>query len=269
MRRNRHVVAGRGGRGAMAWGAVASRCSVPPKSNPQKRSSIDRGVKGMNGKRIGTVVKIALTVAGVLLVAKLGLSLVKPDGDAAVKPPFQVAEVHRGTLETLVSSTGTLAAVETVDVGTQVSGTISRLAVDFNDRVKKGQVLAVLDQPCFRPPSGRPRQRYKKPGRSSPRPRTNSGAINPCSSRGLSPNRNFFPYQTGVATAKADLASAQAGLKRARTNLAYAVIRSPIDGHHHRPQRRCRADRRRELQHPHPVRHRQGPREHADRGHGG
>lgn len=214
----------------MAWGSVASRCSVPPKSNPQKRSSIDRGVKGMNGKRIGTVVKIALTVAGVLLVAKLGLSLVKPDGDAAVKPPFQVAEVHRGTLETLVSSTGTLAAVETVDVGTQVSGTISRLAVDFNDRVKKGQVLAVLDPALFQAAVAEAEATVQKARAQLAQAEDEFRRNKPLLEQGFISEQDFLPYQTGVATAKADLASAQAGLKRAQTNLSYAVIRSPIKG---------------------------------------
>ncbi|MEJ2699089.1 MAG: hypothetical protein P8Z70_05440 [Desulfuromonadales bacterium] len=91
----------------------------------------------MTGKRIATAVKVVLVLAGILLLAKLGLHLFNPEGASAMKPPFQLAQVHRGTLETLVSSTGTLAAVETVDVGTQVSGTIARLAVDYNDRVKK------------------------------------------------------------------------------------------------------------------------------------
>ncbi len=184
----------------------------------------------MNGKRIGTVVKIALTVAGVLLVAKLGLSLVKPDGDAAVKPPFQVAEVHRGTLETLVSSTGTLAAVETVDVGTQVSGTISRLAVDFNDRVKKGQVLAVLDPALFQAAVAEAEATVQKARAQLAQAEDEFRRNKPLLEQGFISEQDFLPYQTGVATAKADLASAQAGLKRAQTNLSYAVIRSPIKG---------------------------------------
>lgn len=184
----------------------------------------------MNGKRIGTVVKIALTVAGVLLVAKLGLSLVKPAGDAAVKAPFQVAAVRRGTLETLVSSTGTLAAVETVDVGTQVSGTISRLAVDFNDRVKKGQVLAVLDPSLFQAAVAEAEASGQKARAQLAQAEDEFRRNKPLLEQGFISEQDFLPYKTGVATAQADLASAQAGLKRARTNLSYAVIRSPIKG---------------------------------------
>jgi len=58
---------------------------------------------------------------------------------------YQTATVSRGPLELTVSSTGTLAAVETVIVGTEVSGTVAKVLVDYNDRVTKGQVLAILN----------------------------------------------------------------------------------------------------------------------------
>jgi len=54
-------------------------------------------------------------------------------------------EVTRGELRETVSATGALQALETIPVGTQVSGTIDKLYVDFNDKVKRGQLLATLD----------------------------------------------------------------------------------------------------------------------------
>ena len=60
-------------------------------------------------------------------------------------PAFRFTTVERGDIQALVSATGTLQAVTTVSVGTQVSGQVSALLVDFNDHVKKGQLLARID----------------------------------------------------------------------------------------------------------------------------
>jgi len=62
---------------------------------------------------------------------------------------FQTEKIRNGSLEIKVSCTGTLAAVGTVEVGTQVSGTIAKVLVDYNDRVTKGQIIAVLDLDPF------------------------------------------------------------------------------------------------------------------------
>ena len=68
----------------------------------------------------------------------------------ADKPNYILGTVERGNLVVQVGATGTLAAVTTVQVGTQVSGTISELHADFNSEVKQGQLLAKLDQAMLR-----------------------------------------------------------------------------------------------------------------------
>ena len=67
-------------------------------------------------------------------------------------PPvtFRTAKVDRGTVEATVTATGALNAVVTVQVGSQVSGTISKLGADFNSRVKEGQVIAQIDPTRFK-----------------------------------------------------------------------------------------------------------------------
>src|SRR3990172_8774381 len=85
---------------------------------------------------------LALAVAA----AAVGLFLHR-DGAAAAAPA--TAAVTRGAIVQTVSATGTLEAVETVLVGTQVSGRISRLHADFNDIVTRGQLLAELDPSLF------------------------------------------------------------------------------------------------------------------------
>src|SRR5205807_10015982 len=65
------------------------------------------------------------------------------------KPQYYVSKVDKGDIRQEVDATGTINAVTTVQVGSQVSGTISRLYADFNSRVKKGQVVAQIDPSLF------------------------------------------------------------------------------------------------------------------------
>src|SRR5205085_6074522 len=65
------------------------------------------------------------------------------------KPQYFTTKVDRGDIHSVVEATGTINAVTTVQVGSQVSGTISKLYVDFNSRVKKGQVVAQIDPALF------------------------------------------------------------------------------------------------------------------------
>ena len=88
--------------------------------------------------------KVAVLV-GALGLAAVATLLVHHFAFAQPAPAFRFATVERGDLQALVSATGTLNAVTTVSVGTQVSGQVSALLVDFNDHVKKGQLLARID----------------------------------------------------------------------------------------------------------------------------
>lgn len=89
-------------------------------------------------KRRYIVTAVAIIVAGFLVVRARS-------GAAAQVAPFETTEITRGDIIATVSATGALSAVGTVDVGTQVSGTIDRVLTDFNRHVRKGELLAVLD----------------------------------------------------------------------------------------------------------------------------
>src|SRR3712207_4410565 len=65
--------------------------------------------------------------------------------EASTESPYRTAVVERGDLESAVSATGKLNAVQTVQVGTQVSGRVTEINADFNDRVRKGQLIARID----------------------------------------------------------------------------------------------------------------------------
>jgi HlyD family secretion protein len=176
------------------------------------------------------VVKTILALAGILFLALLGLRYLAPRNSSATNPPFQVVQIGRGTMENTVSSTGTLAAVETVEVGTQVSGTISRLMIDYNDQVQKGEVLAVLDQSLFQATVKEAEAGVQKARAELAWAEDEFKRNQPLFEKGYVSEQEFLPIRIDVDTAKASLMSAEATLQRAQINLDYTVIRSPIEG---------------------------------------
>ncbi|GAB6095563.1 efflux RND transporter periplasmic adaptor subunit [Desulfatiferula olefinivorans] len=143
---------------------------------------------------------------------------------------LQQQTVTRGDLETLVSSTGTLVAVGTVDIGTQVSGTIDRVLVDYNDRVSRDQVLAVLDLSLFEAAVDEARA-----GLIQARARLKQARAELARNRDLFESGNlsaqeYLDLETAVELNRAGVLSAEATLKRAQSNLDNATIASPIDG---------------------------------------
>src|SRR5919205_1589802 len=89
--------------------------------------------------------KIRLTAATTVLALGAGGAWFYHGAEAREAPAYRTAAVERGSLQASVSATGALSAVTTVQVGTQVSGQISAIYVDFNDKVRKGQLLARID----------------------------------------------------------------------------------------------------------------------------
>src|SRR5512143_1796809 len=94
-------------------------------------------------KKRRTPIGLVLLLAGVVVVAAFLW------GDKASASDYITGKVERGTVEVSVSATGTVQAVTTVQVGSQVSGTVQWLGADFNSQVKRGQVIARLDPAIF------------------------------------------------------------------------------------------------------------------------
>jgi HlyD family secretion protein len=90
--------------------------------------------------------KKVLIIAGVLMAAVVVLLIIKPFGKKEEAVSFNTVKVERGNITNTVTATGTIEAITTVNVGTQVSGILQHVYVDFNDVVKKGQLLARLDE---------------------------------------------------------------------------------------------------------------------------
>lgn len=178
-----------------------------------------------------TALKYTLILCGLIFVVQLAIDLAGAwKAGSPGTPQYLFATVTRGALENLVSSTGTLAALETVEVGTQVSGTIARIEADYNDHVRKGQVLAVLDQALFTAQVNEAEANVAKARAALAQAEDEYRRNRPLAEKGFLSAQEFLPISTGVDTARAALAAAEAALARTRTNLAYTVIRSPIDG---------------------------------------
>lgn len=162
-----------------------------------------------------------------IISALLAISCAKKTG---VEGEYQTAKVTRGDLMVTVSSTGTLAPDDTVQVGTEVSGTIKNIYVDYNDKVRKGQVLARLKTDLLEATLHDAEANVSKCQAEDEEARTNYNQNKTLFDKGYLSEKEFLPYKTAVATTKASLTSAQAELDKAKTNMDYATIYSPIDG---------------------------------------
>lgn len=159
-------------------------------------------------------------------------------------PTVSTASVTRGDLADRVGATGTLQAVTTVQVGTQVSGTIQSLYADFNSLVRKGQVLARLDPSLFETQVEQARANLVRAQADVERlrvalddARTKLTRARELSGRQLLPRSELDAAEVAVRSAEAQLrsaeaqvAQAQAALNQAQVNLAHTIIASPIDG---------------------------------------
>lgn len=187
--------------------------------------------------------KKALAVAAALaLVAAVYLAVGWRSGAKA--PPFRTAPVERGEIVETVLATGTVNAVTTVSVGSQVSGTILKIYVDFNSRVRKGDPIARIDPSLFEATLRQARGSLENARAALER----AEVVVVDTARTYRRNRELVKdgfvaqsdvdsAETAYGTAIAQKKSAEAQVKQAEgvvasaeTNLRYTDIRSPVDG---------------------------------------
>ena len=152
----------------------------------------------------------------------------RPNGEE--ESPYRFVTLEAGDIEAVVSSTGTLDAVTTVQVGTQVSGIISHIYVDFNDNVQQGQIVARIDTTLLTS-SVRDAEanveRNKAQLRQAEREfKRIGGLFDKQFVTEIEFNRAQYDLDIAVAATK----SAEISLERARQNLSYATIYAPISG---------------------------------------
>lgn len=161
-----------------------------------------------------------------LIIAKLIYGAIAGSGD----PSYRTSQITRGRLESTISSSGTLSPVTTVEVGTQVSGTIAHIYADFNDQVKQGQLLAVLDTVLLKAQVLDAQANVEKTEAQLEEAQNDYNRNKPLFDKGMISEAEFIPYKTALKTQNANIKSARASLERAQRNLKYAVIRAPISG---------------------------------------
>ena len=150
--------------------------------------------------------------------------------NAKETPAYRFATVQRGNIQSTVSATGTLNAVTTVSVGTQVSGQVSDLLVDFNDHVKKGQLLARIDPTLAQQAVTDAQANLEKAQAEALQASRDSRRNDELMTAGLVAKSADEQSQSAAEVANAGVKSARIALDRARQNLAYTNIYAPIDG---------------------------------------
>jgi len=145
-------------------------------------------------------------------------------------PSFRTEPVTRGDVQQTVTATGTVNPVTTVQVGTQVSGTIKALFADFNSRVRKGQLIAQIDPAFYETQLA---QAQANADRAQAALRDAERLLNQNKTlfaRNLVAKNDYDAAETTYDSARAQLAQAKAALQAAETNLSYTKIFSPVDG---------------------------------------
>ena len=170
-----------------------------------------------------------IIIAVVLAVAGGAAAYVTTRGGGDT-PTFRFVTVERGKIDAVVSATGTLSAVTTVQVGTQVSGLVAKLYVDFNDKVEKGQVIAQIDTTLLESNLRDVEASLERSVAELRQAERDLERINSLYTQGISSIADLNKAQYTFDVAKASVKSAEASLARARQNLAYATITAPVSG---------------------------------------
>jgi len=169
-------------------------------------------------------------IGAVVVVAVAIFLIVRGGGGGAAFAKYDFVEVTRGDLENVITATGALSAVGTVEVGTQVSGTIANVYVDYNETVRRGQIMAVLDTTMLAASVRDARASAQAAEAQYEQVRRAYDRAEELFDQGLASEVETEEALTNLKSSEAQLLGARASFDRQRANLSYAVIRSPIDG---------------------------------------
>ena len=177
----------------------------------------------MKNKKIG-IIMIAVAVIGII--AYLLLS----GGKKEQKVEFETAQVVKGNIQTTITATGTIEPVTSVTVGTQVSGIVSKLYVDYNSVVKKGQVIAELDKTNLTSELKTAQANLSSAQSTLNYEQTNFNRYQTLFNKGLVSADEYETAKLSYLKAKEQVNTSRESVQKAQTNLGYATITSPIDG---------------------------------------
>jgi len=206
---------------------------------PAQRMTEEHTVTPLRSRNLRRGV-IAAAVLAAVVIAAVGIRVAR----RPAVPHYETARVERGRIVAQVTATGTLSALVTVQVGSQVSGRIQKLFADFNTPVKKGKLIAKIDPELFQAALAQARANHVAAQADLSRARVQAAdaARQSARTRELAQRKlvaqadldtaqaNADAAQAAVDSAAGKVAQARASLEQAEVNLAYTDIVSPIDG---------------------------------------
>lgn len=175
--------------------------------------------------------KKTLIIIGVVSVIAIATILaLKPFSKKEAVVSFNTVKVEKGNITNTVTATGTIEAIKTVNVGTQVSGILQHVYVDFNDNVKQGQLLAKLDETSLQAQLDQSQSAVNQAQAQLTFNEATYNRLKVLYDKQLIAQSDFDQAVYNYENAKGSLANAKFALARAKVNLDYATITSPIDG---------------------------------------
>jgi HlyD family secretion protein len=166
---------------------------------------------------------------GAVVVILIAWSMLK-GGKKEEKVSFETAKVEKSDIHTSITATGTIEPVTSVTVGTQVSGIVSKLYVDYNSVVKKGQVIAELDRTNLISELNTAKANLASSESSMAYEQANYNRYKTLYEKGLVSADEYESALLSYRKAKEDVSTKRESVNKAQTNLGYATITSPIDG---------------------------------------
>ena len=174
--------------------------------------------------------KTIITTITVIIIAAAAYMLFGRNKVDAGDINIETAKVTRGTISEQVSATGTLQVIDTVEVGTQVSGIVDKIYVDYNSPVKKGQLIAKIDTTNLAATLEQSKAALDNAKADLEFQQANYNRLEPLIKKNLISQSDFDQVVYNLNVAKANYNSAMAQYKRNKINLDYAFIYSPING---------------------------------------
>ena len=176
--------------------------------------------------KIGKKGWIGIGVVAVLIIAWFLLK----GGKKEEKVSYETAKVEKKSIHTSITATGTIEPVTSVTVGTQVSGIVAKLYVDYNSIVKKGQVIAELDKTNLISELNTAKANLASSQSTATYQQANYNRYKTLYDKGLVSADEFENAQLSYQKAREDMNAKRESVRKAETNLGYATITSPIDG---------------------------------------
>lgn len=175
-----------------------------------------------------SVVRVVQVLVALLVVGAAAFWVYR--GRAAGTDTYRTVAIERTDVRRTVSATGRIDAEQTVEVGTQVSGILAEVLVDFNDKVEQGQVLARIDTALLDADVASASAKVAEAEANRDRRALESKRVSTLRAREAATDQEAEVSTAELSVAEAQLRTAQVSLTRARRNLGYATISAPIAG---------------------------------------